>query len=77
MPTIFELQQRNKAHMSCVGCGESKRFAHLNINGECEDCSVICDSCEEPSRIVGLLNDEGVCADCEEEVRNEILKQGE
>ena len=76
MPTRQKFTQRDSAFVTCSGCGLLKLSAHLNINGECESCSVICENCENPARIVGDLNDQGLCSSCDmQEYAEEIMNK--
>lgn len=52
--TVKSLQDRQKSYTQCVGCGTSKRFAHLNVNGQCEDCSIVCDECHVSAELEEL-----------------------
>lgn len=57
----------------CRGCGELKQFTNLNSEGECESCSVICEQCSLPSRIVGDVDEESkLCFDCKAGVNKKI-----
>lgn len=48
----------------CSVCRDLKPKDTLNINGECESCSEICEVCFTSTYYVGELNSERVCYGC-------------
>lgn len=54
----------------CTGCGELKQYCNFNSNGECENCSIICESCFRPAREVGDVNEDRLCFECQKKEEN-------
>ncbi len=59
----------------CRSCGELAKWCGLNSEGDCENCSIICQVCNEPARIVGdltavqiELNSLDVCNECKDKL---------
>lgn len=56
----------------CTVCGDTK-MGPLNSEGQCEDCSLICEVCSKPHYDCnGFDDDNRICYDCAEELNTDI-----